>query len=288
MCAAPREWVACNLCGSTRTAPWAQVGAATVVRCRECGLVYTNPRPVIDVLTHAYEEDYAALHQDEKLLQQRRASYRREVAEILRRARGGRLLDVGCGTGEFLTLLRDHFELHGVDVSASYVRYGREQLGLHNLRHGQLSQVAYPADYFDVVQMRGVVQHLPDPLGEVREACRVTRPGGLLVVSATPNIASLCARLYRDRFRLLAPDQMLYDFSPRTLRALLAKAGFRVETFAFPYLGTPYFRWWQGLQVGRDAILIGLEPLLGRRFALVSPAFFGNMMTCYARKPHSG
>lgn len=280
-----RELVPCNLCAGTQTTPWAQVGPAAVVRCQQCGLVYTNPRPVLAALTNAYEEDYGVIHQDEELLRQRRASYRREVAALLRRAPGGRFLDVGCGTGEFISLLRDQFEVHGVDVSASYVHYGRDRLGLSNLRQGQLSEVAYPAGHFDVVQMRGVIQHLPDPLGEVREAFRVTRPGGLLVISATPNIASLCARLYRDRFRLLAPDQMLYDFAPATLRALLAKAGYRVERLAFPYLGTPYWRWWQGLQVARDAFLIGFEQLTGRRLALKSPAFFGNMMTCYARKP---
>lgn len=287
MATRPRELVPCNLCGSAQTRPWVTVGAAAVVQCVACGLVYTNPRPVLEVLTGSYEEDYGALHQDEELLRLRRESYRGEAAALRRLAPGGRFLDVGCGTGEFLALLQDHFEVHGVDVSAAYIRYGREQLGLPHLHLGQLTEVAFPDDHFDMVQMRGVIQHLPDPLGQAREACRVTRPGGLLVLSATPNIASLCARMYRDRFRLLAPDQMLYDFSPRTLRALLEQAGYRVERFQFPYLGTPYCRWWQGLQIVRDLGLMGVEKLAGRRFALVSPAFFGNMMTCYARKPLS-
>ena len=286
MAAVAREYVPCNLCGGHQNAPWAELGEARLVRCQECGLVYTNPRPTLAVLRASYEEDYGAQHQDEALRRARRAMYQREREDILRRAAEGRFLDVGCGPGEFLALMADRFEIHGVEVSRAYLRHARERLDLPDLHQGQLSEAGLPEGHFDVVQMRGVIQHLPDPLGEVREALRVTRPGGLLVVSATPNITSLCARLYRERFRLLAPDRMLHDFSPVTLRRLLEKTGYDVQEFAYPYLQTPYFRWSQGLQVLRDAVLIGLERVLpGRRFDILSPAFFGSMMTCYARKP---
>jgi SAM-dependent methyltransferase len=282
----PREHVACNLCASQDTQPWARVGETCLVQCQECGLVYTNPRPMLAALRASYETEYAEQHQDQDLLRQRRVMYRQEREAILHRVTGGRFLDVGCGTGEFLALMADCFEVHGVDVSKSYLDYGKERLGLDHLHHGQLDEAGLPGGHFDVVQMRGVIQHLPDPLAQAREACRVTRPGGLLVVSATPNITSLCARLYRDRFRLLAPDHMLYDFSPITLRRLLERAGWDAREFVYPYVRTPYFRWWQGLQVLRDALLLSLERLPGvPRFALKSPPCFGNMMTCYARKP---
>lgn len=278
--------VACNLCGGRNTTPWCPALGEAVVRCVECGLVYTCPRPSPEESRARYQTSYVDRHQDQELVQQRRVMYRAERRAILRQMSGGRFLDVGCGTGEFLALMSDRFEVYGLDVCADYIEYGRRQLGLKNLAVGELHDVGFADNYFDVVQMRGVLQHLVDPLGTAREALRVTRPGGLLVVSATPNIASLCARLYREHFRLLAPDYMLYNFSPTTLRRLLEKAGWDVRRTVFPYLMTPYFRWWQGLQVLRDATWILLQSLPGvPRFDRKSPAFLGNMMTCYARKP---
>jgi SAM-dependent methyltransferase len=189
-----RELVSCNLCGADDHVLWARVGEATLVRCRECGLVFTNPRLPTAVLTDSYEEDYGAQHEDPVLLAQRRRMYELEARGVLRHAGGGRFLDVGCGTGEFLALMRDHFEVYGVEVSRRYVQLAREQYALPHLCCGELTAAQFDADTFDVVQMRGVLQHLPDPLAAVREAFRVTRPGGLLVLNAMPNIASPAAR----------------------------------------------------------------------------------------------
>jgi len=284
-----REYVPCNLCGGDRTKLWARAGEAQLVQCLGCGLVYTNPRLPADTLRSSYEGEYTAEHQDAELARQRRAMYLLEREAILRRAEGGRLLDVGCGPGDFLALLADRFEVYGVDVSHVYVQHAREKLGLENVHLGELTEAAFPDAFFDVAQMRGVIQHLPDPLGQVREAFRVTKPGGLLIVSATPNIESWCARIFRERHRLIAPDHMVYDFSPRTLRRLLEKAGYIVQQFAYPYLLTPYFRWRQAFEFIRLSALIGLERIIPPlRFNLRSPPFWGNMMTCYARKPRAG
>lgn len=281
-----REEVACNLCGSRRTVLWDEVRGARLVRCLDCGLVYTNPRPALWVLMGSYEEEYSEAHEEPELLRQRQVMYRLELAEILRRRHGGRLLDVGCGTGEFLSLLRDHFEVHGTDVSRHYIEQARSLYGLTHLSVGQLGEVGFDEGFFDVVQMRGVLQHVPDPLSQLREAFRITKPGGMLIISATPNIASPAARCFRGNFRLLAPDQMLYDFSPRTLQALLAKAGFRVQGFTYPYMNTPYFRWHQPLQFVSLTAALRLKRALGQDVsAIKSPPFFRSMMNCYAIKP---
>lgn len=287
-----REYVPCNLCGSQNHAPWAVVRGAQLVRCRNCGLVFTNPRLTAETLHASYEEEYSAQHEDPVLLSQRRRMYELERAEILRTAGrlpagpSARFLDVGCGTGEFLSLMREEFEVYGVEVSQGYLRIARERHALPHLFHGELTEAAFGEGFFDVVQMRGVLQHLPDPLRQVREACRVTRAGGLLVISATPNIASPAARVFGANFRLLAPDQMVYNFSPRTLRRLLEQAGWRVEQFTFPYLNTPYFRIYQGAEFVLRALQLGMMRLLRLDASGVrSPAFFGSMITCHARKP---
>lgn len=286
MQSANQDPVACNLCGGQETMPWCAALGERVVRCVHCGLVYTCPRPSPEQLRARYQTSYVDRHQDAALAAQRRQMYQLERQTILRLVPGGRFLDIGCGTGEFLALMSDRFEVYGVDVCEGYVEYGRQHLGLTHLALGELHDAGFPDSYFDVVQMRGVLQHLADPLGAAREALRVTRPGGLLVVSATPNIASLCARLYRHHFRLLAPDYMLYNFSPTTLRRLLTRAGWEVRRIAFPYMMTPYFRWWQGLEVLIDAVWMVVQGLPGvPPFDRRSPPFYGNMMTCYAWRP---
>lgn len=277
----PRESVPCNLCAANETTPWARVGDAQVVRCRRCGLVYTNPRPVLQALTEGYEEEYSAQHQDPELLRQRRLMYAVERREILTRTHGGRFLDVGCGTGEFLAAMAGDFDVYGVDVSQTYIRHGQEQLGLANLRVGQLSEAGLASEFFEVVQMRGVLQHLPDPTAQLREAHRVLKPGGLLIISATPNIGSPAARVFREQFRLLSPDQMLYNFSPSTLRGMLDKTGFVSLSVRFPYLQTPYWHWYDGLNFA----WLALRRLLGGEASRIkSPPFPGSMMTCYAVK----
>ena len=65
-----------------------------------------------------------------------------------------------------------------------------------------------------------------------------------------------------------------------------ARFGLQVEEIVFPYVRTPYFRWWQPLGFVRLTTMLGLERVIpGLRFELKSPPFWGNMMTCYAMKP---
>ncbi|MHB8995075.1 MAG: class I SAM-dependent methyltransferase [Armatimonadota bacterium] len=240
---------------------------------------------MLEALMNCYEAEYSVQHQDQDLLRQRRLMYEVERRDILRRVPGGRFLDVGCGTGEFLAALADDYDVYGVDVSRTYIEYGGQELGLTNLWVGQLSTVGFADDFFDVVQMRGVLQHLPDPLGQLREAHRVLKPGGLLLITATPNIASPAARAFRGNFRLLAPDQMLYNFSPETLREMLKKAGLTVNAFSFPYFNTPYWHWWDGIAF--FALLLRLKfrhATGGDSSTIKSPPFPHSMMNCYAIK----
>lgn len=300
--AMPREYVPCNLCGSWEHALWAVVQEARIVRCLHCGLIFTNPRLPLAFLRQSYEESYSASHEDPVLLAQRRRMYELERQELVkliknRQARGlfpippngekwGRFLDVGCGTGEFIAGLQDIFDVYGTDISQHYISYARQQYALSQLFAGELAEIGFPDNFFAVVQMRGVLQHLPDPLGAVCEAYRITKPGGLFVISATPNIASPAARVFKAYFRLLAPDQMLYNFSPQTLRLLLQKAGYHILCFKFPYLHTPYFRWTHIPEFAYKALKLSLQRFRRKEnSSLRSPPFFRSMMICYAYKP---
>jgi SAM-dependent methyltransferase len=144
---------------------------------------------------------------------------------------GGRLLDVGCGDGRQLALMRDlGWTAEGVDFDAKAVAAARAR-GLH-VRVGSLADQHFPDGSFDAVTLSHVIEHVHEPLRLLQEIRRVLKPEGHLVV-LTPNAAGMGRRLYGAAWRGLEPPRHLTVFSPRSLRLLFRQAGFaeaRVRT----------------------------------------------------------
>ncbi len=136
----------------------------------------------------------------------------------------GRLLEVGAGCGGFVhAALRRGWDVAATEVSLS---------GLDELRRtqaavfaGDLTEADYPRGSFDLVVSLEVLEHLPDPMSHLREYLRVTRPGGLLLLT-TPNFRGFSARCLGLRWRVVTPEHLCY-FSPQTLIAGLRKAGYQ-------------------------------------------------------------
>jgi SAM-dependent methyltransferase len=83
-------------------------------------------------------------------------------------------------------------------------------------------------DSFDLVCMFQVLDHLPDPLGVLKECSRVLRPGGV-VLSVNHNVEAISARILKDRSPIVDIEHT-YLYSPATMRRLFAAAGFHVES----------------------------------------------------------
>ncbi|HUY27897.1 MAG TPA: class I SAM-dependent methyltransferase [Candidatus Binataceae bacterium] len=160
---------------------------------------------------------------------------RREFVETLvmrlRAIPGGRLLDVGCGSGDFLLAMKSlGWEPHGVDFDPEAVRSANRR-GL-NVELGSLGEHRYPADSFDAVTMIHSIEHVPDPLAVLSEARRVLKSGGQLSI-ATPNIRSVGHRLFGSNWAHLDPPRHLMLFTPEALSELARQAGFsRAKTVA--------------------------------------------------------
>ena len=141
---------------------------------------------------------------------------------------GERLLDVGCGNGEFLNKMRGAgWEVTGVEPDAESVRMGRSHFGLE-IHHGVLEDVCLPDGTFDAITMQHAVEHLPDPVRTLQSAYRLLRPGGRLVV-VTPNVNSLARRHFSRHWVHWDPPRHLFLFSNRTLGRALTEAGFNVR-----------------------------------------------------------
>lgn len=143
---------------------------------------------------------------------------------------GGRLLDIGCGDGRQLALMRElGWQVEGVDFDPQAVAAARAR-GL-NVRQGSLEAQRYEDESFDAVILSHVIEHVHEPLPLLQEIGRVLKPNGHLAV-LTPNAAGLGRQLYGAAWRGLEPPRHLTVFTPPSLRSLLQRAGFeaRVET----------------------------------------------------------
>jgi len=149
---------------------------------------------------------------------------------------GGRLLEVGCGSGESLRLLQElGWDAEGVDFDPEAVANARAK-GLR-VRQGDLAAQAFDSSSFDAVIASHVIEHVPDPEALLVEALRVLRPGGTLVLY-TPNAASFGSRHFREAWRGLEPPRHLHVFTPDALSALTRRAGFAQVSWDAPERGS--------------------------------------------------
>ena len=112
---------------------------------------------------------------------------RQRVYEMVGDRRSGRMLDVGCGPG----VTADHFvkrgfELYGVDIAPEMIHQCHETFAGVERAHftvGVIEQLEFPDAFFDVVTAMGVVEYIEDDARAVAEMARVTRPGGIVIVT---------------------------------------------------------------------------------------------------------
>jgi methionine biosynthesis protein MetW len=108
--------------------------------------------------------------------------------------RKNRILDIGCGDGSFIIRFKKHCETFGVDVSQNAVKMAKEA-GMNAYEVDVSSKrLPFQDEYFDIIYMGDVIEHLTNPDFAINEVARVIKTNGFLVLS-TPNLASWINRL---------------------------------------------------------------------------------------------
>ncbi len=201
-------------------------GTFAMVRCRACRHVYLNPRPDPETLPMYYPEEYSP-----HCLGSR---WRRRLTQALRRAEarsfarrlpsGAILLEVGCASGDSLEALR-HWGVHAIGVEPSPRAAAAARAKGLDVRCGVLEDVPLEQDRLDAIMMRAVLEHVPDPLGDLARAHALLKPGGLLLLG-TDNCAGLDCRLFGQDWYGFDVPRHLNLFSPESLGAVLERVGF--------------------------------------------------------------
>jgi 2-polyprenyl-3-methyl-5-hydroxy-6-metoxy-1,4-benzoquinol methylase len=244
---------ACYLCGSATPETILSAGEFSVVRCRRCGLRFSYPFPSPETLLELNLKNRSCyLGQSGNRLRdyfktkimEANGGYpgagipetatasllpRRFMPDVIRWIPDGKILDVGFGSGTMLDWLRDHgWETWGVDFARDAVERmsGKgHHIAVADIEKDDLNSL--PRNYFDVIRLSHVLEHLSDPIGAVVRLRPLLKHRGLLIVSI-PNLESTSAQALGRCCTMLNFPRHLYFFSPATVETVLARSGFEV------------------------------------------------------------
>ena len=205
-------------------------------QCLSCGLIFLSPRLTSDEAATLYTEEYHDEHSEEL----RGWEFQKKKELIERHAQPGRLLDVGCGYGYFQHWMGKAWDTMGVELSAAAVRGGRERMGV-DIRHGTLKGLRFPAESFDVVTLWDVLEHLPDPVDELRQVHRILAPGGILGIS-TCDASAVVPRLTRSYWYCINTPDHQYAFTLDWLKLALERTGFDFQEVVIHNQGWLFFK----------------------------------------------
>lgn len=228
---------ACRLCGSTDIAPFLTVSDNGHLRsediqlsvwcCCACDICFLNPFPPAELGAKYFALSYASppksMYYDDAF--KVRVSQTRLEALQRRGPQGRRLLDVGCGKGQFVGVaLREGWDAWGVEFDAGAVATAHEA-GISTVFEGSIEHSALPLT-FDVITLWDVIEHLQDPKAVLRQAYDRLAAGGLLAVR-TGNIRSYRFAKNPAKWWAFGVDHRFY-FSPRSLANALVATGFTI------------------------------------------------------------
>jgi 2-polyprenyl-3-methyl-5-hydroxy-6-metoxy-1,4-benzoquinol methylase len=225
--------MACDLCnGQAHRLLFVKEGFSHV-RCRDCGLVFVNPR-LRNHIRGQIEGGTGAMGSD-RLSPREQRHLERELKIMAPFRRTGRVLEIGAGFGWFLSAAaRAGWETWALEVNRrALTRLARR--GLDRIVDLPAEDFRAPARSMDAVRLWEVIEHLQSPRTVLHNSYEALRPGGLLRLS-TPNFASWSHRICGPNWIYLNGADHIHLFEPATIARLLRRIGFdriRIRTRAF-------------------------------------------------------
>jgi 2-polyprenyl-3-methyl-5-hydroxy-6-metoxy-1,4-benzoquinol methylase len=242
----------CHLCGTIGTYLYLNtpeqtptpLGEWNLKKCNNpaCGLCWLDPMPLKEEIGKLYDDYYTHYISNTKNLNWlKQTKYllkllfclnptvdRQKIMSdymYLQEHKPGKLLDIGCGNGYFLKQMQQRgWDVVGTDFDEAAVN-AVKQIGI-DAYVGDLSTIKFEDNSFDAITLNNVIEHLYDPLGCLEKSRNLLRDGGQLTV-ITPNIESFGHSHFKQYWRGLETPRHLFLFSPKTLKAIAEKAGFK-------------------------------------------------------------
>ncbi len=265
----------CPWCGGKDFSLWCKPvrGFKTVV-CSSCEIIFVQNRLSPLGLKKYYSSYYSSKHQlvDEWIIN-RHKMYLLEFKFIKQFIKNGNVLDVGCSGGEFLNYFKEAgFKTFGIE-------YGKEAAEVaskyHEVWEGDLIEFK-SEQRFDLIIFRGVIEHVSFPKLILEKAIDLLEHEGLIFITSTPNSASICSKIYKEKWNQHEPEGHIYHFSPKHFDEFFEENNFSIYAKQFFYEETPYSNPKEDvLKVARAIKQVEDN----QQIVDVSPPFYGTMMS---------
>ena len=269
----------CIICKNSKKIIWTKSKLFESRKCNRCNLVYMSKQLEKKGLNDYYSNYIGKRRINNKLkMLQRKKQYIIDRDLIQKFLKKGNVLDIGCNGGFFLSTFSNKYKKFGTEVDEQAVKYAKKNFPnfSKNIYYTDILQSNFKANFFDLVIMRGVIEHVPKPISYINKISKYLKKNSYLYICATPNGESHIFNIYRERWNLFHPVQHLWHFSPNNLDILCQKFNLKLVYKNFYYLGTPYENF------NDDIKEITNE--LKRKSNKVSPPFFENMMSLVFKK----
>jgi len=211
-----------------------------VVKCLECGLIRTNPRPTLASIGDYYPDSYGPYSGSRvnEVLGGGKISVKGQikgvVSNLFKHSRGnisgirpGRLLEVGCASGSFLhKMAKEGWRVNGIEFSPAAAK-AAQSLG-YSVLVGAVEDAPVPDELYDLIVGWMVLEHLHDPLSVLKKFHSWAGLDATLALSV-PNAGALDFKIFRDKSYALQVPTHMYHFTPKTLVMILREAGWQVQ-----------------------------------------------------------
>ena len=204
----------------------------SIACCLDCACLFLAPRPKHEELALSYDESYYGQGGDKfgSIMEKVLDWFRQRRAKLVHGYLDGKgkVLDIGCGNGRYLSFLgnKGDYDLYGIEMDGAPAQRAAKIKEIHLNTKG-LEAGDFEPESLDAVTMFHVFEHLTEPRKTLQIISRILKKNGILYISF-PNIDSIQARLFKGKWLHLDPPRHLFFFKPADFKALMEKQGFKL------------------------------------------------------------
>ena len=275
------ELRSCIICNGKNLEAWAKLDYLEAKKCKDCGMISINPHLNDEGLTKVYQDYFFHRLDEQELFEKRKIMYKIDHDWITKFINHGKMLDVGCSGGQFLSVFDPKkWKRQGVEIDKDAAEFAKTEYDIP-VSIGYFPEISFE-EKFDLIVIRGVIEHFSDPISVLKKCSEVLKPNGFLFITATPVGNSFAFDVYREKWHLFTPLAHIHFFTVDLLSQVLKTFGMSLIDQHYQYEETPYANPEKDFaKIQEDIVLIsqGKQDQIKQ-----SVTFSGSMMTAVWQK----